>query len=192
MELQGKTIGIAMTGSFCTFSKVIEEIKNLVQAGANVIPIMSENVYMTDTRFGSAEEFKNTVTKITGNNIIHTIPDAEPIGPTKMLDLLIVAPCTGCTLAKICYGITDTAVSMAVKSHIRNARPVLIAVSTNDGLAGSAKNIGQILNYKHFYMVPFRQDDCDKKPNSLVADMTQMKQAAQYALEHKQLQPLLC
>lgn len=192
MELEGKTIGFAMTGSFCTFSKVIVQIQTLVDAGANVIPIMSENVYQTDTRFGTAEEFKNQVHTITGNHIIHTIPEAEPIGPKKLLDLLVVAPCTGCTLAKLCYGITDSSVSMAVKSHLRNARPVLLAISTNDGLAGSAKNIGTLLNYKHIYFVPFCQDDYHKKPNSLVADMAQIKTAAQYALEHKQLQPILC
>lgn len=192
MKLTGKHIGFAMTGSFCTFAKVIPQIEQLAESGADIYPIMSENVYTTDTRFGSAEEFIHRVETITGKEIIHKISDAEPIGPKKLLDLVIVAPCTGCTLAKITYGVTDTPVSMAVKSHLRNGRPVLLAISTNDGLGTSAKNIGALLNYKNFYFVPFGQDDCIKKPNSLVADMTQMTAAAEHALDGRQLQPLLC
>lgn len=192
MELEGKHIGFAMTGSFCTFSKVIPVMQELADAGAYIHPIMSRNVYETDTRFGDAADFIKVVEEISGNSVIHTIPEAEPIGPKKLVDLMIVAPCTGCSLAKIANGVTDTPVCMAVKSHLRNARPVLIAVSTNDGLGTSAKNIGELLNYKHFYFVPFGQDDYVKKPNSLVADMSQIVAAAEYALEGRQLQPILC
>lgn len=160
--------------------------------GADIIPIMSGIVSSTDTRFGSAEQLCKTVEQITGNTIIKTIKEAEPIGPKKLLDLLIIAPCTGCTLGKIANGITDTSVTMACKAHLRNMRPVVIAVSTNDGLSASAKNIGTLLNYKNIYFVPFGQDDFEKKPSSLVADMTKIVSAAEMALDGKQLQPILC
>lgn len=192
MELTGKKIGFAMTGSFCTFSRVINEVEGLVKTGADVIPIMSNTAYDTGTRFGSAELFREQLSGLTGNKIIKTIAEAEPIGPKGYLDLLIVAPCTGNTLAKLASGITDTSVTMAVKAHLRNQKPVLLAVSTNDGLANAAKNIGMLLNFKNIYFVPFGQDDCIKKPNSLVADMTKIQDAAKAALESRQLQPVLC
>lgn len=192
MELTEKTIGFGITGSFCTFKRVIEAISDLKKTGANIIPIMSETAYNTDTRFGECEYFRKTLTEYTGNNIIKTVKEAEPIGPKGYLDLLIVAPCTGNTLAKLANGIADTSVTMAVKAHLRNQKPVLIAVSTNDGLAAAAKNIGTLLNCKNIYFVPFGQDDYIKKPNSLVADMTQIANAARSALDGKQLQPILC
>lgn len=192
MELKGKKVGFAMTGSFCTFSRVLKELEVLSGTGATVFPIMSEIAYNTDTRFGSCEEFRNRMEMITGNTIIKSIKEAEPIGPKGYLDLLIVAPCTGNTLAKMASGVTDSCVTMAAKAHLRNQKPVLIAVSTNDGLGNAAKNIGLLLNNKSIYFVPFGQDDCEKKPNSLVADMTKIVPAAEAALEFKQLQPILC
>ncbi len=192
MELSGKTVGFCMTGSFCTFSKAIKAVSALAAKGANVIPIMSANSYSTDTRFGKCEEFRKMLTEITGNEIIKSIKEAEPIGPKGYLDLLIIAPCTGNTLAKLAAGIADTSVTMAAKAHLRNQKPVLIAVSTNDGLASAAKNIGMLLNYKNIYFVPFGQDDYIKKPNSLVADMEQINDAASAALDNRQIQPILC
>ncbi len=192
MELFDKNIGFAMTGSFCTFSRVIKEVEELIKTGANIIPIMSETAYNTSTRFGSAEIFREQLCGLTGNKIIKTVAEAEPIGPKGYLDLLIVAPCTGNSLAKLASGVADTSVTMAVKAHLRNQKSVLLAVSTNDGLGNAAKNIGTLLNQKNIYFVPFRQDDCKEKPNSLVADMTQIKEAAKAALEKRQLQPILC
>lgn len=192
MDLSGKTIGFAMTGSFCTFSKVMKELELLSQTGANIIPIMSEMAYNTDTRFGTAASFREKMQSICKNDIIKSVKEAEPIGPKSYLDLLIIAPCTGNTLAKLANGITDSSVTMAAKAHLRNQKPVLIAVSTNDGLANAAKNIGMLLNGKSIFLVPFGQDDCIKKPNSLVADMKKIVEAAEYALDYKQLQPILC
>lgn len=192
MELSGKTIGFALTGSFCTFSRVIHSVEELVSTGANVIPIMSNTAYNTDTRFGSADLFRKELLSITGNKIIKSVVEAEPIGPKSYLDLLIIAPCTGNTLAKLTSGIADTTVTMAVKSHLRNQKPVLLAVSTNDGLGNAAKNIGLLLNYKNIYFVPFGQDDFKTKPNSLVAEMEKITLAASAALDGKQLQPILC
>ncbi len=192
MNLMGKTVGFAMTGSFCTFSKVMKELEKLSQTGAEIFPIMSEMAYSTDTRFGSAEEFRRRLELICGNNIIKTVKEAEPIGPKSYLDILIIAPCTGNTLAKLAQGITDSSVTMAAKAHLRNQKPVLAAVSTNDGLGNAAKNIGMLLNMKGIYFVPFGQDDSAKKPNSLVADMTKILPAAEAALDFQQLQPILC
>ncbi len=192
MDLKGKTVGFAMTGSFCTFSRVMNELSKLSETGADIVPIMSETAYSTDTRFGRAEDFRNKMEELCKNKIIKTVKEAEPIGPKSYLDLLIIAPCTGNTLAKLANGITDTGVTMAAKAHLRNAKPVLIAVSTNDGLANAAKNIGMLLNYKGIYFVPFGQDDSIKKPNSLVADMSKIIPAAESALDFKQLQPILC
>lgn len=163
----------------------------LTNTGANVIPIMSEMSYNTDTRFGKAEDFRRAVKSITGNDIISCIKDAEPIGPKNLLDLLVVLPCTGNSLAKIANGIADTSVTMAVKAHLRNQKPVLLAVSTNDGLGTAAKNIGMLLNCKNLYFLPFSQDDYIKKPNSLVADFDKLLQATKAAFEGRQLQPVL-
>lgn len=179
-----------MTGSFCTFSQVIPQVSKLIEAGAAVIPVLSETVSKTDTRFGTAEEWKDTLTDITGNTPLVGVRETEPFGPKALLDLLIVAPCTGNTLGKLANGITDTGVTMAVKAHLRNDRPVVIAVSTNDGLGGSAKNIGLLLNTKQFYFVPFGQDDPQKKPRSLVARMDLITKTAEAALNGQQLQPI--
>ncbi len=191
MELGGKTIGFAMTGSFCTFGKVIAEIERLSDMGADVVPIMSNNAFTTDTRFGESKEINSRIEQITGKKIISTVKDAEPIGPKGYLDLLIIAPCTGNTLAKLAVGIADTSVTMSAKAHLRNNKPVLIAVSTNDGLANAAKNIGMLLNYKNIFFVPFGQDDCINKPTSLVADMPSIADSARLALDKKQIQPML-
>ena len=191
MELKEKTIGFALTGSFCTYSKVIPEIKKLKDEGAKIIPIMSEISASLDTRFGKASDFINTLEEITGNKVIKTINEAEPIGPKKLLDALIIAPCTGNTISKLANGIADSTVTLSAKSHLRNIRPVLIAVSTNDGLGSNAKNIGILANKKNIYLVPFGQDDCIEKQNSLVADMKLIIPSLKDALDGKQLQPLL-
>lgn len=185
-----QTVGFAMTGSFCTFAQVIPQMQALVQAGYEVIPILSQNAYSLDTRFGPAEEFRRQITAAAGREIIHTIPGAEPIGPKKLLDLLIIAPCTGNTLGKLAGGITDTPVTLAAKAHLRNRRPVLIAVSTNDALAASARSIGTLLNAKHIFFVPMRQDDPVRKPESAVADFAKIPEAAAAALEGRQLEPI--
>ena len=189
MAFEGLRIGFAMTGSFCTFSKVIKEIENLKSQNADLIPIMSEMVWNTDTRFGKAEEFIEKVTAISGKEIIHDIRGAEPIGPKNLLDALIVAPCTGNTISKIANGITDSCVAMAAKATLRNNRPVILAVSTNDGLGSSARNIGTLLNKANIYFVPFGQDDPTGKPDSLVADMTKISATLNAALIGKKLQP---
>ncbi|MBQ2758186.1 MAG: dipicolinate synthase subunit B [Clostridia bacterium] len=185
-------IGFALCGSFCTFKKAIEQLEALAKDGHNIIPIMSYNAYSTDTRFGKAQEHKDRIEAICANRIISSIADAEPIGPRKLLDILIIEPCTGNTLAKLANSIADTPVTLAAKSHLRNSRPVLIAVSTNDALAGASKNIGQLLNYKNYYFIPYRQDDSSGKPTSLVADFSKTKEAMYKALEGQQLQPLIC
>lgn len=191
MELAGKRIGFAMTGSFCTFEEMMGPLQDLVASGAIVYPIMSEISYRLDSRFGSASGWQETITAITGHQIIHGIDQAEPIGPNKLLDLVIVAPCTGNTIAKLANAITDTAVTMAVKAHLRNGRPVLLFVSTNDGLALNAKNIGVLFASRNIFFVPFGQDDPQNKPTSLVADSKRLLAAAQHALEGKQLHPVL-
>ncbi len=183
-------IGYAMCGSFCTFSKSIKQLERLKELGADVTPIMSFNAASTDTRFGTAEGFRSTVTGLTGHELICTIDGAEPIGPRKMFDVLVICPCTGNTLAKLALGVIDTPVTMAAKSHIRNSRPIVIAAATNDGLAGSAKNIGALLNYKEYYFVPFGQDDPNGKPRSLVADFSELPDTILNALNGRQLQPL--
>ncbi|NMB25005.1 MAG: dipicolinate synthase subunit B [Firmicutes bacterium] len=191
MELNGKNIGFGITGSFCTFEAIIPEIKRLVDVGATVYPIMSEAAATTDTRFGKAQDIVDEVERICGQRVISTIVDAEPIGPKRLLDLVVVAPCTGNTLAKMANGITDTAVLMAAKAHLRNERPVLLAISTNDGLSNNAKNLGLLLNRPLVYLVPFGQDDPIGKSRSLVADMSLILPAARLALESKQMQPIL-
>lgn len=184
-------IGFALCGSFCTFSKAIAQISELVDQGAEVTPIMSPIAYCTDTRFGKAADINERIESICGKRIIHTIEQAEPIGPAKMFDILVVEPCTGNTLAKLACGITDTSVTMACKSHLRNSRPVLLAVSTNDALGNSAKNIGHLLNYRNVYFVPMKQDDCNAKPRSVVADFTLTAKAVKAALRGEQLQPII-
>lgn len=184
-------IGFALTVSFCTFEKVISQLEKLIEIYPDITPIMSKTVYETDTRFGTAEEFKERVRSICKKDIISTIPEAEPIGPKKLFDALVIAPCTGNTLAKLALGITDTSVTMAAKAHLRNERPLLIAPSTNDALGASAKNIGLLLNSKNVFFVPFGQDDPEKKHKSLVADFSKIAPALTAALSGEQLQPIV-
>ena len=184
-------IGFAMCGSFCTFAKVIPEIEKRVHEGYNVTPIMSQSAYSTDTRFGKATDFVQKLESICETSVIKTIAEAEPIGPKRLLDALVIAPCTGNTTAKLACGITDTSVTMAAKAHMRNARPLIIAISTNDGLGINLKNIGTLSTVKNVFFVPYRQDDSIGKPNSLVADMTKISDTLKYALDGKQLQPVL-
>lgn len=186
-----KTIGFALCGSFCTFKKAVDAVKELVAEGYNVIPIFSEIAYATDTRFGRARDWVGTMEALTGNDAIHTIVQAEPIGPKGMLDLLVIAPCTGNTLAKLAAGIADTCVTMTAKSHLRNQRPVLLAPSTNDALGSGGKNIGALLNYRNLYFVPLAQDDPAGKPRSMVSDFSLLLPAVKAALEGNQLQPIL-
>lgn len=184
-------IGYALTGSFCTFRQSFEAMRRLIISGAEVTPIASFNAYELSTRFGTAEEMREKMRRISGHEIIHTIEEAEPVGPKKMFDVLVVAPCTSNTLAKLASGVNDTPVTMAVKSHLRNRRPVVIAVSTNDALSAAAKNIGLLQNYKNYYFVPYRQDDCELKPASAVADFGLIEKTAELALKGEQIQPIL-
>lgn len=183
-------IGFAMCGSFCTFSKVFPVMEALAQEH-KVFPILSSAACSTDSRFGKAEDFIAFAQRICNRNVIRSIVDAEPIGPKKLLDALIVAPCTGNTLAKLAHGIADGPVTMAAKSHLRNGRPVIIAVSTNDALGAAAENIGRLLSRKNYYFVPFRQDDAQNKPTSMVADFAMIPDTVSAALEGKQIQPIL-
>ncbi|MBR2715887.1 MAG: dipicolinate synthase subunit B [Ruminococcus sp.] len=184
-------VGYAMCGSFCTFSKAIREMKNLINMGYDVLPIMSETASSTDTRFGKAKDFIEEIENMTEKKIVNSINMAEPIGPKKMCDVLVVSPCTGNTLGKISWGITDTAVTMAVKSHLRILRPVVLCVATNDALSASAQNIGRLLNTKNVYFVPFSQDDPINKPNSLVAHFDLIPESVEYALKGQQIQPVI-
>lgn len=190
-ELKDMRVGIALTGSFCTFHKLFEALPALREAGAILQPILSNHVYTMDTRFYRAEEVRRRMEDICENPCWHTIEQVEPIGPKKLLDLLIVAPCTGNTLGKLAGGIADTPVTMACKSQLRNARPVLLGISTNDGLAASAQNIGMLMNRKHVYFIPFYQDDPVNKPTSLLMDVEELIHAAEAAMRQEQLQPLL-
>ena len=183
-------IGFAMCGSFCTYSQifpVMEELSN----SHHIIPILSFASASIDSRFGTADEHLERIREICGRSPLRTLEGTEPIGPKKLLDALIIAPCTGNTLAKLAHSIADTPVTMAAKSHLRNGRPMIIAISTNDALAGAAENIGKLLARKHYYFVPFRQDDPIKKPTSIVADFTKIPQTLEAALEGKQIQPIL-
>ncbi len=191
LSLEDKKIGFVLTGSFCTFSKTIPKMKELIDKGAEVIPIMSFNSYNLDTKFGKAQDFINMIEEITGKKIIHTIQDAEPIGPKRLTDVMVVAPCSGNTMAKLACDIIDTPATMAVKSHLRNNLPVVIAPSTNNGLSGNAKNIGILLNRKHYYFVPFRQDNPITKPRSIVFDSEYIVKTIESALEDEQIEPIL-
>ena len=192
MNLDGKNIGFGFTGSFCMFSKTIEALKELLKIkDINITPIMSFNSYNLDSKFGSSKEFIEKIEYLTGNKIIHTIQDAEPIGPKKMFDILIVAPCSGNTIAKLANDIIDTPVTMAVKSHLRNSRPVVIGVSTNNALSSAAENIGKLLNRKNYYFVPMSQDNPITKPTSIVFDPGYIKKTLEEALEYNQIQPIL-
>ena len=191
MRLAGKTIGIAMTGSFCTIPQVLPAIEKLVKEGASVYPILSEKVATLNTKYGKAADIVCALERITGKEPILTIAEVEPLGPGKTLDALVIAPCTGNTLAKLAYGITDGPVLMAAKSTMRNLRPVIIGISTNDALSRNAKNLGALLNEKHIFMIPFRQDAPFEKPCSLISDMRLLVDTVVLALDGKQLQPIL-
>ena len=184
-------VGYAMCGSFCTLKRAVEEIKVLKEKDFDIYPIMSPITYSTDTRFGKASDFISEVEEICGKKIICTVKDAEPIGPKGLLDVLVISPCTGNTLGKIANGITDSSVSMAAKAHLRNGRPLVLTIATNDALSASAKNIGSLMNTKNVYFVPFGQDDAFKKPTSLISDFSLIYDTVISALDGKQLQPIL-
>lgn len=184
-------VGYAMCGSFCTLKRAVEEIKVLKEKDFDIYPIMSPITYSTDTRFGKAADFIGEVEEICGKKIISTVKDAEPIGPKGLLDVLVISPCTGNTLGKIANGITDSSVSMAAKAHLRNGRPLVLTIATNDALSASAKNIGSLMNTKNVYFVPFGQDDAFKKPTSLISDFSLIYDTVISALDGKQLQPIL-
>lgn len=184
------TVGFAVCGSFCTFSQVFP-VMEVLSRSYTVIPIFSQAAYTTDSRFGSAQEHIRRAAQICGCDPLNTIAQVEPFGPKKLLDALVIAPCTGNTLAKLAHSIADGPVTMAAKSHLRNGRPILVAVSTNDALAGAAENIGKLFAKKHYYFVPFGQDDPEKKPTSMVADFAQIPQALEAALQGYQIQPIL-
>ena len=191
LDVKDKKIGYVLTGSFCTFSKTIPKMKELIDKGADIIPIMSYNSYKMDTKFGKAQDFINKIETITGKKIIHTIQGAEPIGPKALTDIMIVAPCSGNTMAKLACDIIDTPATMAVKSHLRNNLPVVIAPSTNNGLGANAVNIANLLNRKNYYFVPFRQDNPITKPRSFVFDSEYIIKTIEYALDNEQIEPIL-
>ena len=185
------SIGFAMTGSFCTFERVLKQMEALVRRGYEVVPVLSFNAGMLDTRFMTAEHLRARIVEITGNEPIDTLAGAEPIGPKKMTDVFLIAPATGNSLAKLAGGIYDTPALLGAKSHLRNDRPLVLAVSTNDGLGAAAQNIGRLLNVRNIYLVPFGQDDPVKKPRSLVADFSQIPRTIAAALSGVQMQPML-
>lgn len=191
MEIKGKKVGVAFTGSFCTFEKIFVELEKLVKAGADVYTIFSESSQKIASRFGTPEEFLKRAEEITGRKPILTIGEAEPIGPKSYLDVLVIFPCTGNTVAKLANGITDTPVLMAAKAHLRNNKPLVISISTNDALGMNMKNIGLLLNAKNIYFVPFGQDNPIKKTNSLIAHTDKLIPTLEGALEGVQVQPIL-
>lgn len=191
MNFEEIKIGFVLTGSFCTFKKVIPIIETLKEKKAKILPIMSYNAYNLDTKFGKAENFIIEIEKITGNKIIHTIQGAEPIGPKNLTDIMIIAPCSGNTMSKLACDIIDTPATMAAKSHLRNNRPLVIAPSTNNGLSGNAENIGKLLNRKNYYFVPFKQDNPITKPRSIVFDANYIEKTLEYALKGQQISPIL-
>jgi dipicolinate synthase subunit B len=191
MRLLKVKVGFAFTGSFCTHNDVIPILEEIVREGAEVTPMVSDSVKNWDTRFGLAKDFLERIENITGKKVLSTIVEVEPIGPKSTLDIIVVAPCTGNTMSKLANGITDTSVTMAVKAHLRNQKPVLLSLATNDALGGSSKNIGLLLNSKNIYFVPFYQDDPIKKPNSMVASLELLKPALYNALEGRQIEPVM-
>ncbi|MCI8489823.1 MAG: dipicolinate synthase subunit B [Lachnospiraceae bacterium] len=191
MSLTGKHIGVAFTGSFCTYEKVFQELEKLTEEGAIVQTIFSDAAQTFDSRFGKASEFLKKAEEITGNKPMLTIPQAEPIGPKSLLDILVLFPCTGNTIAKLANGITDTPVLMAAKAHLRNNKPLLISISTNDALGMNMKNIGLLLNAKHIYFIPFGQDNPEKKPNSMIAHTDLLIPSIEAALDGRQYQPII-
>lgn len=191
VDFSNKNIGVAITGSYCTYEKVFGELKKLAETGANLYPIFSDHASTTDSRFGKCSDFLKQAEEITGRKPIITIPDAEPIGPNALFDLLVIAPCTGNTLSKLANGISDTPVLMAAKAHLRNNRPLVVALSTNDALGMNLKNIGILLNTKNIYFIPFGQDNYRSKPNSMIAHIEFLTDTIDQALEGRQLQPVI-
>ncbi len=190
--LKGLKVGFAITGSHCTIDKAIKEMKTLRELGAFIVPIISDSVRISDTRFGRAKEWREKIIAAGGNsNIIDSIVSAEPVGPDKLVDIILIAPCSGNTLGKLANGISDSPVLMAAKANLRNQRPLVLAISTNDGLGGNCRNIGQLLNTKNIFFVPFRQDNPYSKPNSLMAEMPKIPETIIFALKSQQIQPLL-
>ena len=192
MSLKGKRVGVALTGSFCTYEKVFKELQKLTDEGALVQTIFSDTAKTIDSRFGKAEDFLKKAEEITGNQPMTSISEAEPIGPGGLLDILVLFPCTGNTIAKLANGITDTPVLMAAKAHLRNNKPLLISISTNDALGMNMKNIGLLLNAKNIYFIPFGQDNPEKKPNSMIAHTELLIPSLEAALEGRQYQPIIC
>ena len=191
MDFSNYNIGLGITGSFCTFAKTRKEIQRLCDMGANVVPVFSFNAQTCDTRFGSAKDYVDGICEITGNEGIRTICAAEPIGPNNFLDIMVIAPCTGATLARLAAGLSDTPVTLAAKSLLRVGCPVLVGISTNDGLGASGENIARLFQRKHYYFVPYGQDDPIAKPSSLKADFARLPAALDAALAGRQLQPVL-
>ncbi len=191
MKLDKVRVGFAITGSFCTFDKIKKELKNIIETGAEVTPIFSFNAASMDTRFANAKEFVREVEEISGKKAVLTIQDAEPLGPKNLLDILIIAPCTGNTISKLSNGITDTPVLMAAKAHMRNHKPLVISISTNDALGINLANIGTLLNCKDIFFVPFGQDNCEGKPKSMIAKTELIIPSLEMAMEGKQLQPII-
>ena len=190
MSMEKKRVGLALCGSYCTYEKLFAAAARLAEQ-YELVPIMSDTAAETDSRFGTATEHIKKLMLLTGKKVVTTIAEAEPLGPAQPMDALLIAPCTGNTLAKLAHGITDSAVTMAAKAHLRNGRPLVIALSTNDGLSGSAENIARLLNRKSVYFVPFGQDDPTKKPSSLQADFSLLGEALEAAMAGRQLQPVL-
>ena len=184
-------VGFAFCGSFCTLSRGLDALEEVAARYTSILPIVSERVAATDTRFGNAHDFMREMERICGRRVIATVEQAEPIGPKGLLDILVICPCTGNTLAKLAHGVTDTSVTMAAKAHLRNGKPLVIAMATNDGLSAAAPNVGTLLARKNVYFVPFGQDDCRGKPTSLVADFSLVPQTLEAARRGEQLQPLL-
>ncbi len=190
-NFQGKSIGIGFTGSFCTYEKIFDALEELKQTGASLLPVFSEHAATLDSRFGNSQEFLDRARTLTGKEPITTIPQAEPIGPKGLMDILVIAPCTGNTLSKLANGISDTPVLMAAKSHLRNNRPLVISLSTNDALGMNLKNIGILLNTKNIYFVPFGQDNFEAKPNSMTAFTNLLPETIACALNYQQIQPVI-
>lgn len=191
MKLEGKRIGFIITGSFYAFRKTIDELKNIVKLGAKVVPIMSENSYTMDTKLGKAKDFIKEIEEITDMQVLHTFQEVEPLGRNDILDIMVVAPATGNTIAKLANDIIDSPAVMAVKSYLKNEKPVVVAISTNNGLSSAGENIGKLLNRKNYYFVPFRQDNPITKPTSIAFDPTYLIKTIGYALDGKQIQPIL-
>ena len=190
--MRTERVGFALCGSFCTHEKALTALKRLTEEYETVIPIVSENAAFTDTRFGTSDALLEQLEELTGHEVLYDIPSVEPLGPKGMIDVLVIAPCTGSTLGKLACGIADTTVTLAAKAHLRNGGPVVISMASNDGLSAGARNIGELLVRKNYYFVPFGQDNAMAKPGSLVADFGLLPETVEAALQGRQVQPILC